>query len=146
MNAQFRKGEYITPSSTIVKIVRTSPIKLSLPLPEADAGRVSVGMSVSASVAAYPDQNFAGRVSAIQPTLEVDSRSVIIEAEFINTEGKLKPGMFGTARIVMASSDQGVFVPISAVTTNPTTQSSSVYLIKDGVARLQVVQDRRKRR
>ena len=133
-------GEYVTPSSTIVTIVRTSPIKLSLPLPEGDAGRVSVGMSVSASVAAYSDQNFAGTVAAIQPSLEVDSRSIIIEAEFINTEGKLKPGMFGSARIVLPSKDQGVFVPVTAVITDPTTQSSSVYVIDEGVARLQIVQ------
>ncbi len=134
------KGEYVTPSSKIATIVRTNPIKLSLPLPESDAGRVSVGMGVSTSVAAYPDQKFAGRIAAIQPTLEVDSRSIIIEVEVSNGEGKLRPGMFGTAKVVLSNSDQGVFVPITAVMTDETTLSSSVYLIKDGVARLTIVQ------
>lgn len=133
-------GEYVTPSSKIATIVRTSPIKLSLPLPEIEAGKVSIGMGMSASVAAYPEQNFAGRVAAIQPSLNAESRSIIIEGEFINSEGKLKPGMFGTARIVLASSDQGVFVPGTAVITDEATQSSSIYVIEEGIARLRVVQ------
>ena len=134
------KGEYVTPSSTIATIVRTSPIKLSLPLPEVEAGKINVGMGMSASVAAYAEQNFAGRVAAIQPSLNADSRSIIIEGEFINSEGKLKPGMFGTARIVLPSNDLGVFVPATAVMTDETTQSSSIYVIEDGIARLRVVQ------
>ena len=64
----------------------------------------------------------------------------MIEAQFDNPEGLLRPGMFGTARIVMAGDGIGVFVPVSAVITDPTTNSSSVYVIKDGVARLHVVQ------
>lgn len=133
-------GEYVTPSSKIATIVRTSPIKLSLPLPENQAGKVRVGMGMSASVAAYPEQNFAGRVGAIQPSLDAESRSIIIESDFINTEGKLKTGMFGTARIVLPSNDQGVFVPATAVITDEVTQSSSLYVIEDGIARLRVVQ------
>ena len=133
-------GEYVTPSSKIATIVRTSPIKLSLPLPEIEAGKVTVGMGMSASVAAYTEQNFAGRVAAIQPSLNSDSRSIIIEGEFINSEGKLKPGMFGTARIVLPSSDQGVFVLGTAVITDEATQSSSLYVIEEGIARLRVVQ------
>ncbi len=137
---QVSAGEYVTTSSKIATIVRTSPIKLSLPLPEIEAGKISVGMGMSASVAAYPEQNFAGRVGAIQPSLNADSRSIIIEGEFINSEGKLKPGMFGTARIVLPSNDLGVFVPATAVITDEATQSSSIYVIEEGVARLRIVQ------
>ena len=35
------EGEYVTPSSKIATIVRTSPIKLSLPLPEIEAGKIN---------------------------------------------------------------------------------------------------------
>ncbi len=133
-------GEYVTPSSKIATIVRTSPIKLSLPLPETDAGKISVGQSVSASVASYPDRNFAGRISAITPSLDVATRSIIIEAQFDNPQGLLKPGMFGTARVTLPGGETGVFVPASAVITDPATKSTSLYVIDDGVARLRVVQ------
>ena len=63
-----------------------------------------------------------------------------VAKEINNAGGKLRPGMFGTARIVLANSDSGVFVPITAVMTDETTLSSSVYIVKDGVARLTVVQ------
>lgn len=134
------QGEYVTSSSKIAVIVRTSPIKLSLPLPETDAGRIRTGMSVTASVPGYPNRNFAGQVSAITPSLDVSSRSLIVEARFDNSENLLRPGMFGTARILLPTSDKGVFVPTAAVMTDSTTQSSSVYVVENGTARLRVVQ------
>lgn len=134
------KGEFVSPSSVIATIVRTNPIKLSLSLPEADAGRISVGTPVSVSVVAYPDRNFAGRVKALRPSLEQDSRSFIVEAEIINSESKLRPGMFGTAKLVAPGKDSGVFIPSTAIITDPATDKPSVYIIEEGVARLRIVQ------
>lgn len=134
------KGEYVSPSSKIAKIVRTSPMKLSLSLPETDAGKINGGMSLTASVAGYPERNFAGRISAITPSLDATSRSIIVEGLFDNPDGLLRPGMFGTAQVLMPGTDNGVFVPFSAVITDPTTNSSSIYVIEDGAARLRVVQ------
>jgi hypothetical protein len=48
--------------------------------------------------------------------------------------------MFATARIVLPGSTQGIFIPSSALITDATTNSSQVFLIRDGKARLAVVQ------
>ncbi len=48
--------------------------------------------------------------------------------------------MFATARILLPGSSMGMFVPKSAVITDPTTNSSQLYFIRDGRARLAVVQ------
>ncbi len=133
-------GEYVTPSSKIATIVRTSPIKLSLPLPESDAGKIKVGMSVTASVSSYPERNFSGQISAITPSLDVSSRSVIIEAQFDNSDGLLRPGMFASARVLMPGGEPGIFVPASAIITDPTTKATSLYVVDNGTARLKVVQ------
>jgi len=133
-------GEYVSPSSVIATIVRTNPLTLKLLLPESDAGRVSVGMPVSVSVVAYPDQNFAGRIASIVPSLDKDSRSIIVKADIDNSGSKLRPGMFGTARIVAEGKELGVFIPSSAIIVDAVTERTSVYVIEDGVARVRVVQ------
>jgi hypothetical protein len=48
--------------------------------------------------------------------------------------------MFATARIVLPGSTQGIFIPPNALITDATTNSSQVFLIRDGKARLAVVQ------
>ena len=133
-------GEYVTPASKIATLVRTNPIKLSLQLPETDAGRVRQGMSVSVSVAAYPDRQFAGQVTAINPTLDATSRSVIVEAHLQNSDNMLRPNMFASARIVMPGGERGVFVPTSAIVTEQTTNASRVFVLDGDTTRVRVVQ------
>jgi multidrug efflux pump subunit AcrA (membrane-fusion protein) len=48
--------------------------------------------------------------------------------------------MFATARILLPGSSNGIFVPKSAIITDPTTNSSQLFFIRDGRARLAVVQ------
>jgi multidrug efflux pump subunit AcrA (membrane-fusion protein) len=133
-------GEYVTPASRIVTLVRTNPIKLSLQLPETDAGRVRLGMNVSVTVAAYADRQFAGQVTAINPSLDPTSRSVIVEARLDNSQNMLRPNMFAATRIVMPGGGRGVFVPAAAVVTDQTTNSSRVFVIERDTARVRVVQ------
>jgi RND family efflux transporter MFP subunit len=133
-------GEYVTTQSKIATILRTNPIKLLLQIPEADTERVRTGMSVSASFAAYPDKAFAGQITAIVPALETASRTMTAEISIDNPDNLLRPGMFATARINQPQGTQGIFIPRSAVITDATTNSSSVYVLEGDVARLRVIQ------
>jgi RND family efflux transporter MFP subunit len=133
-------GEYVTTQSKIATILRTNPIKLLLQIPEADAGKVSPGMSVSTSFTAYPDRTFSGEVRAIVPALETTSRTMTAEITIDNPDNLLRPGMFATARIIQPEGKQGIFVPRSALMKDSTTNSASVYVIDGNVTRLRVVQ------
>ena len=48
--------------------------------------------------------------------------------------------MFATARILLTGSSKGIFLPRQAVLTDPSTNSSQVFFIRDGKARVAVVQ------
>lgn len=133
-------GEYVTPSSRIATLVRTNPIKVNIQLPESDAARAKIGMSVSISVSAYPERQFAGQVTALNPTLDAVSRAVTVEAQIENQGNVLRPNMFATARILQPGGSQSIFVPRSAVLPDPTTNTATVYVIENGVARARAVQ------
>ena len=79
-------------------------------------------------------------VTAINPAVDPNSRTFVVEVTFANADVALRPGMFATARIVLPGSTQGIFIPASALITDATTNSSQVFLIRDGKARLAVVQ------
>jgi RND family efflux transporter MFP subunit len=133
-------GEYVTPASRIVTLVRTNPVKVSISLPEAEAGRVAVGMSVSVAVAAFPDRQFAGQITSINPSLEAATRALIVEAQVENSENLLRPNMFATVRVLQPGGTESVFVPRSAVLRDPTTNTASVYVLEGSTARSRQVQ------
>lgn len=133
-------GEFVDTKITIATVVRITPVKLQLQIPQIYAPSVSLGLPVEASVSGFQDRIFQGRVTAINPSVETNSRTFIAEASFANTDLALKPGMFATARIVLPGNTKGVFAPRQAVLTDPTTNSSQVFMIIDGKARVAVVQ------
>ena len=133
-------GEYVTPSSVVATILLTNPLKLQLQVPELDAPKVQVGMPVSASVDAYPDRKFAGRVTALNPAVDPASRSFTVEVAIENPDNALRSGMFATARITQPGGGQSVFVPREAVIRDENTNSYRVFTVKENAAHLKVVQ------
>ncbi len=133
-------GEYVSTSSKIATILRVTPIKLELQVPELYAPQMKRGLNVQASVTGYAGRMFPGSVTAVNPAVDPNSRTFVVEVTFPNSDVALRPGMFATARIVLAGSTQGIFVPSKALITDATTNSSQVFMIRDGKARLAVVQ------
>ena len=133
-------GQYVAVTSKIATLLLITPIRLELQVPEANAPQMKLSVAVEAMVPGYPGRIFQGRVTAINPAVDSSSRTFTVIAEFPNTDIALKPGMFGTARILLPGSNMGMFVPKSAIITDPTTNSSQLYFIRDGRARVAVVQ------
>ena len=133
-------GEYVSSASIVATILRTNPIKAQIQVAEADVPTATVGRGVSIEVDAYKDRKFAGTVSAVNPAVDPNSRSAIVEALVSNDDNALRTGMFVTAKITREGGARAVFVPKSAVAADPTTNSYKVFVIQDGVAKLRVVQ------
>jgi RND family efflux transporter MFP subunit len=133
-------GEYVATSSKLATLVRISPLKLNLQIPEANAARIRTGLRVVAHVAAYPNEEFTGVISAINAAVSVDSRSLNVEVQFQNPDGKLHPGMFATASVLLSGTEKAVFVSRDAILGNSGLESAQVFVIEGGTARGLVVQ------
>ena len=96
---QVAPGEYVSSANTIATIIRSNPIKIQMQVAEADVPSVLIGRGVSVQVDAYRDRRFAGTVSAINPSVDPNSRSAIVEAKVEYGDNALRAGMFATARI-----------------------------------------------
>jgi multidrug efflux pump subunit AcrA (membrane-fusion protein) len=132
-------GEYVALANKIATIVRMGSMKLELQTPEQRAARGKVGMAVLARVAAYPDREFTGRIAAVNPSVDPNSRVFILEARFNNPRGELRPGMFATASVLLPGGESAVFVPRNAVVRDKTTDSYQVFTIDNHTAHLRVV-------
>ncbi len=132
-------GEYVALTNKIATVVRIGSLKLQLQTPEQRASLAHLGDAVIARLDAYPGREFLGRVSAINQSVDPNSRVFILEARFDNPDTALKPGMFATAHVRLPGGVQGVFLPKPAIVRDKTTDSNQVFAIQNGKARLRVV-------
>ena len=110
-------GDYVTRGMKVASVMRTTPLRLQLTVPQQYSVEVSPGRAVSLEVDTAPGKTFTGQVRYVSPALQTDSRTLIVEAVVPNDDGALKPGTFATARIEQASTKPGILVPAAAVRT-----------------------------
>jgi RND family efflux transporter MFP subunit len=132
-------GQWVATNNNVATLVCISTLRLQLQIPEQRAAEVKGGMNVTARVAAYPNRDFTGKVHAVVPSVNSNSRAFMVEARFDNPKAELRPGMFANAKLMLESSEQAVFVPAKAVFYDSTTDANHIYSIVDGIARLNVV-------
>jgi RND family efflux transporter MFP subunit len=133
-------GEYVTTSSTMATVMKLDPIRLRLQVPELDGARLRVGQQLTVSVEALGGRTFEGRITAINPALDLATRAIIAEAMLPNRTAELRAGMFATARIALSDRERALFVPRAALLADPNTNSFRVFAVEGEVARLRVVQ------
>jgi len=132
-------GEFVATSTKVATVVRINVLKLQMQIPEKSAAGLKPGMPVTARVAAYGDREFQGITSAVNPSVNPDSRAFVLEARFPNQDNALRPGMFANARVVLAGTESAVFVPKSVVVRDRTTDSNQVFVLDSGKAHLRIV-------
>lgn len=130
-------GDYVNRGTKVAVIVRTSPLRVKLTVPEQFISAMAVGQPVNFEVDAYPGRSFEGKVRFVSPALQAEQRALTVEAVVPNPKGELKPGLFATARIEQPAKTPGVLVPASAVQTVAGT--SRVFVINGDKAEERIV-------
>lgn len=115
-------GEYANVGKVMFVLVRDNPLRLKVDLAEEDLAKVAVDKKVEVEVAAYPGVVFPGVVKRLGASVNQLSRTLPVEAEVPNLDGKLRPGLFARARIVVpGQASNAILVPEAAIGTTGTT-------------------------
>jgi Cu(I)/Ag(I) efflux system membrane fusion protein len=94
-----RNGMSVSAGETLAEISGLGTVWLNAAVPEAQAGQVRPGQPVTATLAAYPGKTFSGRVTAVLPEAQTESRTLQVRIELPNRDGRLKPGMFANVQL-----------------------------------------------
>ncbi len=108
-------GDYVTRGMKVAEVVRITPLRVELTVPEQFVASVSAGQPVAFEVDAFPGRMFEGKIRFVSPALRAEQRALTVEAVVPNTDGQLKPGMFATARVEQNKKEPAVLVPSTAV-------------------------------
>jgi len=80
----------------LMTVADLSTVWVTSEVPESYIRFVQAGERVELTLIAYPGQAFEGRVSRIADTVEPQTRTVKVQAEITNAEGRLRPEMYGS--------------------------------------------------
>lgn len=92
-------GAVVSAGDEIATVSDLSSIKLDFTIPETMLANVSRGQTITAKAAAYPDALFSGRIEAIDPVVNAQTRTATLRAIISNRSATLKPGMLMTVTI-----------------------------------------------
>ena len=114
----------------MVHVEKTARLRLVVPVPEKYATGINVGSKVDFSVPAFPSQTFAGTIARIAHSVDVKTRTMPVELDVNNADGRLSSGMFPEVLWPVRRTEPTLFVPTSAVAR--TTEATFVIRIRGG--------------
>lgn len=92
-------GQAVQAGANLFLIADPSVLWADLSVFESDARALRVGAPVEITVDAFPGRRFPARVTFIHPEVDPTSRTLTARVEIANPGGRLRPGMYATARI-----------------------------------------------
>lgn len=117
-------------ATPLLRLVDTDRLRLVVPVPEAYTAEMRPGTEIPFTVAAYPGQTFSGKVARIAQAVDVTTRTMAVELDVANRDGRLAPGTFCQVRWPVRRSGPSLFVPSASVAM--TTDRTFVIRIRNG--------------
>lgn len=112
---QVNLGGYVVPGGPIVTLTDLSTLWANFTLPEQVSSQVKVGQAVQLKADAYPGRIFKATVTAIEPQISQQSRTILVQATLDNADHALLPGMFANVSVVLPEAPPMVVLPETAV-------------------------------
>jgi membrane fusion protein (multidrug efflux system) len=112
-------GQNVKPGDAVVSLQQLNPIYADFALPERDFARVSEDLPITLTTSAYPTSKFTGRITAINPAVDVNSRNFQVQATLDNPNHRLHPGMFADVTVELRGDRRVLVVPRTAISFAP---------------------------
>lgn len=116
----------------LLELEEVARLRLVVPVPEVYAGSLPLGAAVPFTVPAFPGETFRGTVARKASSLDPKSRTMLVEADVANANGRLAPGMYADVQWPLRPDSGAVLVPMTSVVT--TTERVFVIRVRDGKA------------
>jgi membrane fusion protein (multidrug efflux system) len=121
-------GQYVNPGDKLLTLQTLDPIFVDFNLPQSNAAQIQVGQEIVVTTDAFKDASFIGKVTAVSPKVDTNTRNIQIEAQLANPDKKILPGMFANVNIKLGDEVKLLTLPQTAVTYNP--YGSTVFIAK----------------
>jgi RND family efflux transporter MFP subunit len=108
-----------TGSTMLFRIAQTNLLRTYLNVPQSSASDVHVGQTASLATPELPERKFTGAVTRTANALDPSSRTLLVEVQVPNPEGKLLPGMYVDVDLHLPRKDPPILLPSDTLTVRP---------------------------
>lgn len=130
-------GSYVTPSSMIAKLVNNSQVKVTFSIPEKYSSLIKPNSELTFTTSDSKDV-FTGKVYAMEPAVELTTRTIQIRALADNKAEKLIPGNFATIILPLEDITDALLVPNEAII--PIQNGKKVFISEKGKAKEVIIE------
>jgi membrane fusion protein (multidrug efflux system) len=125
-------GTYITPAILVAKLVNISQLKITFSVPEKYASQIKVNSNLSFTVA-NGTKSYLAKVYAIEPEVEIATRTLQVRAIADNRDGKLLPGIFADVELPLDIIKNAIVIPTESII--PVQDGKKVFISYNGKAK-----------
>jgi membrane fusion protein (multidrug efflux system) len=108
-------GDRVTRETALVQLDAVEALKLVFTVPEMAVGAVRQDVPLTITVAPFPGEEFRGEVYFVSPTLDPQSRRLLIKARVPNPDRRLRPGHFAQIKVEASRRENALVVPAAAL-------------------------------
>jgi membrane fusion protein, multidrug efflux system len=105
----------VTTVHTLFDLVQSDPVRVLVHVPQADISSVRPGTPATITVDEYPNETFAGKIARDAGAFDPTSRTLLLEIDVPNPDGRLFAGMYAHARFSLPSPTAALLVPDNAI-------------------------------
>lgn len=126
-------GEYLTPSTIVANLMSINPIKVLFSIPEKYSREVKPSQPITFSLAGSA-QTYHATVYALEPAIDINTRTIQIRARAKNDQGEIVPGSFAKVELPVQKREDVILVPTEAII--PIQNGKQVFVYRNGKARI----------
>jgi RND family efflux transporter MFP subunit len=90
-------------------------VKVMVEVLEKDVPKVKKGVEAKIAVDAYPGETFSGVLKRLAESVDLDTRTMVVEVDALNRDHRLKPGMFATVTIILDTHPEALTIPSTTI-------------------------------
>lgn len=113
---QVNIGQYISPGFACASLQSANALNAQFSLPQQDTNKIALNQDVVVTADAYPNNQFKGKITAIDSKIDETTRTIQVQATIDNPENKLLPGMFVTVQVALPVLPNTIVLPQTAIT------------------------------
>ncbi|MEH6408714.1 MAG: efflux RND transporter periplasmic adaptor subunit, partial [Leeuwenhoekiella sp.] len=131
------QGTYVTPTTPVAKLVNTDQIKITFSIPEKYASQIKLHDTLSFTTT-NSSEEYTAKIYAIEPEVELATRTLKLRAIADNESGKLYPGTFANVTLPLAKINDALLVPTESLI--PIQNGKKIFVSENGKAKEIVVE------
>jgi RND family efflux transporter MFP subunit len=99
----------------LLKVAKLDVIRVKTYVPERDAVWADVGDAATISFDALPGPAFAGAIARLSGAIDPATRTMLVEIDLPNADGRIRPGLYGQVRLTLERREAALALPATAV-------------------------------